>query len=134
MGAGVAFALWSLIMSLSGLRSGGIAMMLIAGTFAVTAPWYLVVRPAPFLMPGRSVVVAVVVGLGAACLNGLGMIFLPPLLDAPPGVVGTRILILNVTVVGVTAIWSITFGGQALTASKILGVLLAVGAVWLLSR
>jgi hypothetical protein len=134
IGAGASFGLWSLIMSLTGLRAGGIAMLLIAGTFAVTAPWYLLIRPEPLLMTGRSATAALLVGLGAACLNGLGMIFLPPLLDAPPAVVGTRILIMNLTIVTVAAAWSILYGGQALTASKVVGVGLAVAAVWLLSR
>ncbi len=132
--AGVAFALWSLVMSLSGLKSGGIAMMLLAGTFVVTAPWFFLVRPEPFLAAGRSPTTALVVGLGAACLNGIGMVLLPALLDAPPDVVGTRILILNVSVVSVTALWTIAFGGQALPPGRIAGVALAIVAVWLLSR
>lgn len=105
IGAGVAFGLWSLVMSISGLRSGGVTMMLIAGTFLVTAPWFFWFRPEPFLIAGRSPATALLIGLGAACLNGVGMICLPPLLHAPPEVVGTRILILNVTVVSVTAVW-----------------------------
>lgn len=132
--AGAAFALWSLIMSLSGLRAGGIAMILLAGTFMVTAPWFLLIRPEPFVAAGRSPATALLIGLGAAALNGIGMVCLPPLLSAPPGVVGTRILILNITVVGVTAMWSVVFGGQGLTLARIAGVALAVVAVWLLGR
>jgi drug/metabolite transporter (DMT)-like permease len=114
--------------------AGGIAFALVAGTGAVIAPWYLLVRPGPFLAPGRDPWIALAAGLGAACLNGIGMIFLPALLDAPPAVVGTRMLILNVTVVGVVAVWSVGFRGQSLTPSKIAGVLLAIAAVWLLGR
>lgn len=132
--AGAAFALWSLLMSLTGLRAGAVVFMLLAGTFAVTAPWYLLIRPGPFLAPGRDPWIAIVAGLGAACLNGIGMVFLPSLLDAPPGVVGTRMLILNVAVVGVVAVWSVSFGGHTLTPSKIGGVVLAIAAVWLLGR
>ncbi len=132
--AGAAFALWSLVMSLSGLKSGGIAMMLLAGTFVVTAPWFFLIRPEPFLADGHSRMTALIVGLGAACLNGIGMVLLPALLDAPPAVVGMRILILNVTVVSVTALWTIAFGGQALPPAKLAGVALAIAAVWLLSR
>ncbi|MFB3853910.1 MAG: hypothetical protein ACE148_08820 [Vicinamibacterales bacterium] len=134
MGAGAAFGLWSLIMSLSGLRSGGVAMMLLAGTFAVTAPWYFLFRPEPFLLADRSLPVALVVGFFAACINGVGMVLLPRLLEAPPAVVGMRIMILNVSVVTVAAIWSITFGGQALTGTRVAGLLLAVAAVYLLSQ
>jgi drug/metabolite transporter (DMT)-like permease len=132
--AGAAFGVWALVMSLTGLRAGGVAFMLVAGTVAIVAPWYLLVRPEPFLAPGRDPWSAVLVGLAAACLNGIGMIFLPPLLDAPPAVVGTRMLILNVTVVSIVAVWTVSFGGQGLTTSKIAGLLLAVAAVWLLGR
>ncbi len=132
--AGAAFGLWSLVMSLTGLRGGGVAFVLLAGTLLVTAPWFLLVRPEPFLAAGRSAPIAVFVGLAAACLNGIGMVLLPPLLEAPPAAVGTRILILNLTVVGVTALWSVTFGGHSLSVSKVSGMLLAILAVWLLSR
>ena len=132
--AGAAFGLWALVMSLTGLRAGGVAFMLLAGTLAVVAPWYLLVRPAPFLAPGRDAWSAVLAGFAAACLNGIGMVFLPPLLDAPPAVVGTRILILNLTVVSVVAVWTVSFGGQGLTTSKIAGLGLAIAAVWLLGR
>lgn len=132
--AGASFGLWALIMSLTGLRAGGVAFMLLAGTFAVTGPWFLLVRPGPFLSPGRDAWVALAAGLGAACLNGVGMICLPSLLDAPPEVVGTRMLVVNLTVVGVVAGWTIAFGEQALTWSKMLGVALAIIAVWLLGR
>lgn len=134
IGAGAAFGLWSLIMSVSGLRSGGVAMMLIAGTLLVTAPWFLWFRPEPFFIAGRDHASALVIGLGAACLNGIGMICLPPLLHAPPGVVGTRILILNLTVVSVTAGWNIAFGGQGLTTAKVVGIAMAIVAVWLLGK
>ncbi len=134
IGAGAGFGLWSLVMSLTGLRGGGVAFMLMAGTLLVTAPWFLLVRPEPFLAAGRNVPVALLVGLGAACLNGVGMVLLPPLLEAPPGAVGTRILILNLTVVGVTALWSVTLGGHSLSVSKVSGMLLAILAVWLLSK
>ncbi len=132
--SGAGFALWSLVMSLSGLRGGGVAFMLLAGTIAVTAPWFLVIRPEPFLIGGRSVVTAILIGFGAACLNGIGMITLPPLLEAPPAVVGQRILILNLTIVTVTGAWMVGFGAAGLTVSKIAGFALAVGAVYLLSR
>ncbi|MGE5359631.1 MAG: hypothetical protein ACM3NQ_11485 [Bacteroidales bacterium] len=132
--AGAGFGLWSLIMSLTGLRGGGVAFMLLAGTMLVIGPWFLVIRPEPFLVAGRSVPAALALGLGAACLNGIGMVLLPSLLEAPPPVVGTRILILNLTVVGVTAVWSVTLGGHALSVSKISGMLMAIAAVWLLSR
>ena len=59
---------------------------------------------------------------------------LPALLDAAPEVVGTRMLVLNLAVVGVVAGWTIAFGEQALTWSKMLGIALAVIAVWLLGR
>jgi drug/metabolite transporter (DMT)-like permease len=121
-------------MSLTGLRGGGVAFMLLAGTLLVTAPWFLLIRPEPFLAAGRSAPIAILVGLGAACLNGIGMILLAPLLEAAPAAVGTRILILNLTVVGVTALWSVTFGGHSLSVSKVAGMLLAILAVWLLSR
>jgi hypothetical protein len=132
--AGASFGLWSLVMSLTGLRAGGVAFMLLAGTFAVTAPWFLLVRPGPFVAPGHQAWVALAAGLGAACLNGIGMICLPALLDAPPGVVGTRMLVLNLTVVGVVAAWTVAFGEQALTWSKMVGIALAIIAVWLLGR
>jgi hypothetical protein len=132
--AGASFGLWSLVMSLTGLRAGGVTFMLLAGTFAVTAPWFLLVRPEPYFAPGRDPWVALAAGLGAACLNGVGMICLPLLLDARPDIVGTRMLIVNVTVVGIVAVWTIAFGEQALTTSKIAGIALAVIAVWLLGR
>ncbi len=132
--AGAAFGSWSLVMSLTGLRAGGVAFALVAGTLLVVTPWFLLVRPEPWVAPGRDISIAVVVGLGAACLNGIGMVFLPRLLDAAPAIVGTRMLILNVTVVSIVAAWSIAFGGQTLTASKSAGVLLAIAAVWLLGR
>jgi len=121
-------------MSLTGLRAGGVAFMLIAGTMLVITPWFLLARPEPWLAPGRDAWVAIVAGLGAACLNGIGMVFLPRLLDATPVIVGTRMLILNVTVVSIVSVWSVAFGGQSLTASKIAGLLLAVAAVLLLGR
>jgi hypothetical protein len=134
IGAGVSFGLWSLIMSLSGLRSGGVSIVLIAGTFAVIAPWYFWVRPEPFLSAGVNAAVAVLIGLAAAALNGVGMILLPPLLEAPPAVVGTRILVMNLTIVTVATMWTLTYGGQSLTTPKVAGMGLAVAAVWLLSR
>ncbi len=132
--AGASFGLWSLLMSLTGLRAGGVAFALLAGTFALTAPWFLLVRPEPFVAPGRDAWIAAVAGFGAACLNGLGMICLPAILDAPADVVGTRMLILNLTVVGIVSAWTIAFGEQALTPSKVVGIVLAVAAVWLLGR
>jgi hypothetical protein len=132
--AGAGFGLWALVMSLSGLRAGGVAFMMLAGTLLVTAPWYLIMRPDPFIEAGRSTFAALVIGLGAACLNGLGMIVLPSLLEAPPAVVGARILIINVTVVSVGAIWTMAFDGSAVNTSKVAGVVMALLAVWLLSR
>lgn len=132
--AGAAFGSWSLVMSLTGLRAGGVAFALVAGTVLVVTPWFLLVRPEPWLAPGRDAGIAIVAGLGAACLNGIGMIFLPRLLDAAPAIVGTRMLILNLTVVSIIAMWSIAFGGQTLTVSKIGGLVLAVVAVLLLGR
>jgi hypothetical protein len=132
--AGAAFGSWSLVMSLTGLRAGGVAFMLLGGTFAVTAPWFLLIRPSPFFAQGRDPWIALLAGLGAAALNGIGMICLPTLLEARPHIVGTRILILNLTVVGVVSAWTIAFGEQALTPSKIAGIALAVVAVWLLGR
>ncbi len=132
--AGVSFGSWSLFMSLTGLRAGGVAFMLLAGTFLVTAPWFLLVRTYPFVAAGHDPWMATIGGLGAACLNGIGMVLLPPLLEAPPAIVGTRILIINLTVVFVSAVWSISFDGQTLNVSKIAGVVMAVVAVWLLSR
>jgi drug/metabolite transporter (DMT)-like permease len=121
-------------MSLTGLRAGGVAFALVAGTLLVVTPWFVVVRPEPWLAPGRDVGVAIVAGIGAACLNGIGMVFLPRLLEAAPATVGTRMLILNVTVVSVVAVWSIAFGGQTLTSSKVAGLALAGLAVYLLGR
>ncbi len=132
--AGLAFGSWSLFMSLTGLRAGGVVFGLLAGTFLVTAPWFLFVRTGPFIAAGRDPWMATLAGIGAACLNGIGMVVLPYLLDAPPVVVGTRMLILNVTVVTVVCIWNVSFGGQALTPSKIAGMAFAVAAVWLLGR
>ena len=132
--AGASFGLWSLVMSLTGLRAGGIAFMLLAGTLAVTGPWFLLIRPGPFLAAGHDTRAALAAGFCAACLNGVGMICLPALLDAAPEVVGTRMLVLNLAVVGVVAGWTIAFGEQALTWSKMLGIALAVIAVWLLGR
>ncbi len=132
--AGVSFGSWSLFLSLTGLRAGGVAFMLLAGTFLVTAPWFLLVRTYPFVAAGHDPWMATIGGLGAACLNGIGMVLLPPLLDAAPAVVGTRMLILNVTVVTVICAWNVSFGGQALTPSKIAGMALAVAAVWMLGR
>ncbi len=131
--AGAGFALWSLVMSLTGLRGGGVVFMLLAGTLAITAPWFLVIRPEPFVV-GHNPLVAMLVGFGAACLNGIAMVFLPPLLEAPPHIVGQRILIVNLTIVSVTIAWSLGFGAHTLTPSKICGFVLAVAAVWLLSR
>jgi drug/metabolite transporter (DMT)-like permease len=121
-------------MSLTGLRAGGVAFALIAGTLLVVTPWFLLVRPEPWLAPGRDAWIAIVAGLGAACLNGIGMVFLPRLLDAAPAIVGTRMLILNVTVVSIVSVWSIAFGGQTLTPAKVAGLLLAIAAVFLLGR
>jgi len=132
--AGAAFGSWSLLMSLTGLRAGGVAFALIAGTLLVVTPWFLLVRPEPWLAPGRDMWIAIVAGLGAACVNGIGMVFLPRLLDAAPAIVGTRMPILNVTVVSIVSVWSIAFGGQSLTPAKIVGLLLAVAAVFLLGR
>jgi hypothetical protein len=132
--AGAAFGLWSLLMSLTGLRAGGVVFMLLAGTILVTVPWFLLVRPGPWLDAGRDPRTAVAAGLGAACVNGIGMVLLPPLLDGPPGLVGTRVLVLNVAVVSVVAAWTISFGGEGLTASKVVGVVFAIAAVWLLGR
>jgi len=132
--AGAAFGSWALVMSLTGLRAGGVAFALLAGTVLVVAPWFLMARPEPWLAPGRDAWIAIVAGLGAACLNGIGMVFLPRLLDATPAIVGTRMLILNVTVVSIVSVWSIAFGGQTLTPAKIAGLLLAVAAVWLPGR
>lgn len=132
--AGAAFGSWALVMSLTGLRAGGVAFALVAGTLLMVTPWFLFVRPEPWLAPGRDAWIAAVAGLGAACLNGIGMVFLPRLLDAAPAIVGTRMLILNVTVVSIVSVWSIAFGGQTLSPSKMAGVLLAIAAVWLLGR
>ncbi len=132
--AGAAFGSWSLFMSLTGLRSGGVAFALIAGTLLVVTPWFLIARPEPWLAPGRDMGPAVVAGLGAACLNGVGMVFLPRLLDAAPATVGTRMLILNLTVVSIVSVWSLAFGAQTLTVSKVAGLVLAVAAVVLLGR
>ena len=132
--AGAAFGSWSLLMSLTGLRAGGVAFALVAGTLLVVTPWFLLVRPDPWVAPGRDAGIAIVAGLGAASLNGIGMIVLPRLLDAAPAIVGTRMLILNVTVVSIVAAWSLAFGGQTLTTSKVAGLVLAVGAVVLLGR
>lgn len=132
--AGAAFGSWALIMSLTGLRAGGVAFALVAGTLLMVTPWFLFVRPEPWLAPGRDAWIAAVAGLGAGCLNGIGMVFLPRLLDAAPAIVGTRMLILNVTVVSIVSVWSIAFGGQTLSPSKMAGVLLAIAAVWLLGR
>ncbi len=132
--AGLAFGSWSLFMSLTGLRAGGVAFGLLAGTFAVTVPWFLLVRTDPFVAPGRDPWIAAIAGFGAACLNGIGMVVLPRLLDAAPAIVGTRMLILNVTVVTVVCVWNVSFGGQALTPSKIAGMAFAVAAVWMLGR
>ncbi len=132
--AGLAFGSWSLFMSLTGLRAGGVAFALLAGTFAVTVPWFLFVRADPFVAAGRDPWLAAIAGIAAACLNGIGMVVLPHLLDAPPAVVGTRMLILNVTVVTVVCIWNVSAGGQALTPSKIAGMAFAVAAVWMLGR
>lgn len=121
-------------MSLTGLRAGGVAFALVAGTLLVITPWFLLVRPDPWLAPGRDAWIAIVAGLGAACLNGIGMVLLPRLLDAGPAIVGTRMLILNVSIVSIIAVWSIVFGGQTLSPSKIAGALLAIAAVWLLGR
>ncbi len=62
------------------------------------------------------------------------MVLLPAIIDAPPAVVGTRMLVLNLTVVTVVTIWSLAFGEQTLTPSKIVGMALAVAAVWMLGR
>jgi drug/metabolite transporter (DMT)-like permease len=132
--AGAAFGSWSLLMSLTGLRSGGVAFALVAGTLLVVTPWFLLANSEPWLAPARDARFAILAGVGAACLNGVGMVFLPRLLDAPPAAVGTRMLILNVTVVSVIAIWSVAFGGQTLSASKLAGLLLAVAAIALLGR
>jgi len=121
-------------MSLTGLRAGGVAFVLTAGTMLIITPWFLMIRPEPWLAPGRDAWVAVVAGLGAACLNGIGMVVLPRLLDATPAIVGMRMLILNVTVVSIVSVWSIAFGGQTLTPAKIAGLVLAVAAVLLLGR
>ncbi len=131
--AGAAFGLWSLVMSLTGLRGGGLAFVYLAATTLVITPWFLL-RPEPWIAPGRPAWIAVAAGLGAASLNGVGMVLLPTLLDAPPAVVGTRMLILNMTVVSLVAVWSVSFGWETLTGSKIAGLVLAVVAVWLLGR
>ena len=55
-------------------------------------------------------------------------------LNAYNSPVRAGMLILNVTVVSIVSVWSIVFGGQTLTASKIAGLLLAVAAVFLLGR
>jgi hypothetical protein len=109
-------------MSLTGLRAGGVAFALIAGTLLVVTPWFLLVRPEPWLAPGRDAWIAIV------------MVFRPRLLDAAPAIVGTRMLILNVTVVSIVSVWSIAFGGQTLTPAKVAGLLLAIAAVFLLGR
>jgi hypothetical protein len=132
--AGAAFGLWSLLMSLTGLRGGGVVFALVAGTILVTTPWFLLVRAEPWLAPGRDPWIAIAAGIGAACLNGIGMVFLPHLIDAPPAVVGTRMLILNLTVASVVTVWSASFSAQALTPSRLAGLVLAVAAVWLLGR
>lgn len=132
--AGAAFGSWALLMSLTGLRAGGVAFALVAGTLLVVTPWFLLARPEPWIAPARDPWIALAAGLGAACLNGIGMVFLPPLLDASPAIVGTRMLILNVTVVSIVSVWSIAFGGQTLTTTKIAGVVLAIAAIWLLGR
>ncbi len=132
--AGAAFGSWSLLMSLTGLRAGGVAFALVAGTILVVSPWFLIARPEPWLAPGRAAGLAIAAGVAAACLNGVGMVFLPRLLDAAPAVVGTRMLILNLTVVSIVAAWSLAFGWQALSASKVAGLVLAVVAVYLLGR
>ncbi len=82
--AGAAFGSWSLLMSLTGLRAGGVAFALVAGTVLVVTPWFLLASPGPWLAPGRAAGLAIAAGIGAACLNGIGMVFLPRLLDAAP--------------------------------------------------
>ncbi len=51
---GVFFGLWTLVMSLTGLRAGGVAFVLVAGTLLVITPYFLSCAPRRGWRPGTT--------------------------------------------------------------------------------
>jgi len=129
--AAACFTVWPFIMTRAGFNWQTAAVVLSLGTTAVFLPFYRQFEISTFAL--------LVIGIGAALLNGAGHIFFQKIIAStrdtldPVGNLATALIVVVMSQIVIMAIIQITKGAEKLTVLRAMGFLCAIGAVILLN-